>query len=180
MRKKIIFISILSFICTLLNAHAYDWEKCRRSLAKKGKEAEMYGGLYTTTVFPVQFSSSWGACSAFGKPEVDRKAFFNDNFDSLRVNFSENRGEYMHALISFYQCSNVGEEEFIKLVRSNYQNIFGKIYNKETIDLLYPDRRSKARENWQESWDVTPEESFNRLQEITRKDINLNKECKKM
>jgi hypothetical protein len=68
------------------------------------------GGFATTTTFPVQYTSSWGACSAIGKLEEDRKAFYNDNFEMLRINFSENRGEYLKAFVSFYQCSKVGEE----------------------------------------------------------------------
>lgn len=178
MNKVLIVILILLSSNLVPRAHAYDWDKCRRFLSKQSKSAGLFGGFATTTTFPIQFSSSWGACSAIGKPEEDRKAFYNDNFERLKINFSENRGEYMKAFVSFYKCSNTGEEAFVKRIRNNFKDIFGKIYNKDVLDLMYPGNRDKNREEWREDWDVTPEASFKKLQDLIGKDDVVVGECK--
>lgn len=174
---KVITILILLSSHFLSSAYAYDWDKCRRSLMKQGRDAGLYGGVATVTIFPSQFISSWGACSAVGKPENDRKAFYNDNFESLKINFSENRGEYLKAFVSFYKCSIDGEDNFVKLIRNNYKAVFGKIYNKNDLDLMYPDNRNRNRENWREDWDVTPKASFENLQALVEKNEFLIKQC---
>lgn len=172
MNKKIRAITILLVIFFVSNVKAYDWDKCRKSLAKLGKDSGMYGGIATTTVFPSQFSSSWGACSALGKPEEDKKAFFNDNFDMLRINFSENNGEYLKAFISFYKCSSYGEEIFTKLVRNNYGIIFGKSQSLKIQETIHPENRDRGE------IPVSPEHSFNKLQDLLEKEDVVMRECK--
>lgn len=174
MNKKIRAITILLVIFFVPNVKAYDWDKCRKSLAKLGKDSGMYGGIATTTVFPSQFSSSWGACSALGKPEENRMAFFNDNFDMLKVDFARGDGEYVTTYISFYQCSDTGKKDFIKLVRSNYKHIFGTIRTLSFHEMVHPEDRSKNPNDWA----ITPKDSFTRLQDIIEKDEVVNQECK--
>lgn len=180
MTKIKFIIGLFLFVNIFTICHSYDWDKCRREMQKEMRTGGPYGGLATTTTFPTQYISSWGGCSVTGKPEEDRKVFFNDNYDMLRRNFSENQGEYMYAFISYYKCSKDGETEFINTVRSNYQLIFGKIYKRTIADFIYPNNRSKTIENWDKSWDVTPKESFERLEGLILNNQSVGNECHKI
>lgn len=169
----------LLFVLMIFNTtcFAYDWDKCRREMEQRTKFGGPYGGLATTSIMPTQYLSSWGGCSLIGKPEEDRKAFFNDNYTMLKKNFSENNGEYMYAFVSFFGCSKDGEDEFIKLIRNNYQKVFGKIYNRFDLDLNYPDNRRKINDQWNESWDVNPEQSFERIKTLITANESISKKC---
>lgn len=164
------------FISTyfISSSEAYDWDKCRRHLAKVSKNAGMYGGIVTTTIYPSQFTSSWGACSALGKPEEDREVFFNDNFEGLKINFAQGNGELMKVFMSFYKCSIYGEEEFIKIVRNNYKMIFGTAKSLSFHEIVHPEDRSKNPEDW----NISAEDSFTRLFSIIEKDDVVIRECK--
>ncbi|MFA6236459.1 MAG: DUF3015 family protein [Bacteriovorax sp.] len=173
MKKLIMTLMFLSpFMAS--NTYAYDWDKCRRSLNKQSKNAGLYGGVLTTTIFPSQFSSSWGACSALGKPEVDKKAFFNDNFEMLKQDIAKGNGEYLDAFLVFYNCSILGREEFIKSSRNNYKNIFGTNRRLTLSETIHPETRS-SEERY-----VRPEESYNRLNKILEVSQTIISECKKI
>jgi hypothetical protein len=171
---KFIIKTLLLFVYFISSAQAYDWDKCRRSLEKQKKAAGLNGGFATTTTFPVQYTSSWGACSAIGKPEDDRKAFFNDNFIMLVTDFSRGNGEYMKAFMGFYKCSDNGEEEFIKTVRSNYEVIFGKLHYLSIREIIHPEVRKK------EDRLKTPESAFNNIQSTLKMNDITTRECRSM
>lgn len=170
MYKKLQIILLLFLACFANIAHPYDWDKCKRSMLKT-REAYL---LALTTISPIQYTSSWGACSAMGKPEDDRKAFFNDNFSMLKINFARGSGEYVTTFINFYKCSNVGSVGFLKIVRNNFKNVFGTAHTPSFHEMVHPEDRSKNPEDWP----IDPEESFLRLQNTIEKDEILIKECK--
>lgn len=113
-------------------------------------------------MFPTQLLSSWGACSATGKPEENKEVFFNDNFEMLKKNFASGNGEYLKTFMSFFQCSEQGESEFVKIVRMNYDAIF-----------IHPQDSSNLNLNPAES-------SFSSLQIKIQSDKIIINECKKL
>lgn len=152
---KILVLFILFF--PFQELWAYDWDKCRRAWVSQPNS----NPFFLATISPIQFSSSWGACSSLEGPETSRKAFFNDNYYLVKRDFALNRGEFKDAFLSFFNCTPQGSELLTTKIRENFETIFD------------PTKNNKIKKLSEESI----EEVYNRLILIVESDANVVSQC---
>lgn len=153
---KISFLFCALFCVTIQEAGAYDWDKCRRAwLSQPGSSFAI------STMSPVQFSSSWGACSALGEPEHSKEAFFNDNYYLVKRDFALSHGEFKDVFIAFFNCNSDGEVFLTKKVRENFEQIFERNFSNRAQKLT----------------DESIEQAYNRFISFLVSDEKILKNC---
>lgn len=134
------YFFILIFITT--QAYAYDWESCRENVFRPiqggiSTGSSQAGLLTVSTGAPtssIQFSSSFGGCSALREKNRDLNAFWRSNFELIRKDISIGRGEYLDSLIELLTCKKIKSSELSRILRDNFIEIYGEALDRNAED----------------------------------------------
>lgn len=158
MNRKINYALLFFTVLFSFDLKAYDWDKCRRAWM----HTPVYGLVAISTMSPVQYISSWGACSATGLPESSKEAFFNDNYNFVRRDFALNYGEFRDAFLDLFACNNEGRNFLNSQIRKNFEIIFANNTGRKFID------------------DEGVEQNFYKLMDVINKEPFIYINCKSM
>ena len=117
MKAKKVSLIVSLFFST--QSHAFDWDKCNSDMEKYPVGIDVF-------ILSSQFSSSWGGCSMLGDVVHDKKLFIAYNLDHLRSDSARGAGEYLSAYSYLSGCSETASQKLIKLLRSNFTQVFGQ------------------------------------------------------
>jgi hypothetical protein len=113
---------------------AYNGRECDKAIGRRVKGVqEEFGGYKSISstsslgTSSLQFSSSWGPCSAIKENEGER--YFRLNYDKLKVDIAKGGGEYLDAFFEGGNCSVNSKPPFPKPISSSLDENFKiKIY----------------------------------------------------
>lgn len=148
-KLKVVLIGSVLFVSA--HAAAFDWRRCQTTEVVSRDSAS--GLTLDGSSSMMQFTSSWGGCSAIGMRE-ERTKFIAENSERVVTDSARGAGEYVEIVAALSGCDLKSRMAFAQAVQSNFE-------------LIYQDR----------IFDLDPDAVGERIDAVIKSEPTLRRSC---